>query len=137
MNADEQAVKALLHAFSDAFNAHDEKQLASLFAGDADFVNIFGHWMKGRAAIEAGHAGGFAGALGNSHLAITGTQVKLLKPDVALCHATWKRSRISGAHDHGLSPGDGVLTAVAVQHNDKWVIVAVHNSQTVAPPGKP
>lgn len=137
MSADEQAVKALMYAFSDAFTTHDEKQLASLFASDADFINIFGYWMKGRASIEAGHARGFAGVLNKSQMAITGTDVKFLKPDVAICHATWKRSRTRDANEHSLPPADGVVTAVtALQHN-RWLIIALHNSQTVPAPGKP
>jgi uncharacterized protein (TIGR02246 family) len=49
---DELAVHAVIEAFIDSWNRHDMKTLAALFAEDADFVDVFGNWFRGRMAIE-------------------------------------------------------------------------------------
>lgn len=53
--ADETAVRNLVAAFKDAFNAHDAKAFAALFAEDADFINWRGMPAHGRAKIEEFH----------------------------------------------------------------------------------
>lgn len=137
MSTDEDAIKASMEAFNDAFNAHSAKRLGELFVEDADFVNIFGHWMQGRAAIEEGHAQGFASVLRSSQLSLVDIKVKLLKPDLALCHTTWSRHKTTSADDGSLPSQGGVLTSVLSQQNGKWLLVAAHNTQHVPLPVKP
>lgn len=116
----------------DAFNAADAKQLGTLFVEEADFVNVFGQWMKGRDALVEGHAHAFKGFLGATRLAVTGTNVNLLKPDLALCHMSWRREQVAS---HGLPTQDGVMTVVLTKRDDQWWYLAVHNTQTVPMPG--
>jgi hypothetical protein len=42
-------------AFTNAWNRHDMDEFASLFASDANFVNVVGVWWKNRSEIEAAH----------------------------------------------------------------------------------
>ncbi|MER8464380.1 SgcJ/EcaC family oxidoreductase [Mesorhizobium sp. M1396] len=42
-------------AFANAWNRHDMDEFASLFAPDANFVNVVGVWWKNRSEIEAAH----------------------------------------------------------------------------------
>jgi muconolactone D-isomerase len=41
-----QAIKANMQAFADAWNIHDTKQLATVFAEDADFVEVVAEFIK-------------------------------------------------------------------------------------------
>jgi ketosteroid isomerase-like protein len=49
---EEAAIRALEARQPDAWNHHDAKAYANLFAEDGDCVNIVGWWWKGRAEIE-------------------------------------------------------------------------------------
>ena len=85
----EEAIKKNVTAFADAWNIHDAQAIAALFTDDADFINFMGGWMQGRAEIERGHAEIFASVMRQSHMTVTDTQVKFIKPDVAVVHAVW------------------------------------------------
>jgi uncharacterized protein (TIGR02246 family) len=124
------AIKAALASFVHAFNASDARSLAALFADDAEFVNIFGMWMRGRAGIEVGHAHGFGGPLAKSTIVAGETHVKLVRPDVALCHIRWSR----GASP-GLPAAGGVLSVVMIQNGEEWSMVSGHNTESRSPPG--
>lgn len=131
---DEVVIKENMAAFADAWNIHSAKALAALFTEDADFVNVMGLWLKGRAEIEQGHAQVFATFLSESHLSITDTQIKFLKPDVALLHSSWEIvGQRSPDGKHQLQR-NGVLTAVTTYENGTWQIVALHNTGTVPLP---
>lgn len=132
MSTDEEAIRTKLHAFVEAFNAGDAEQLGALFVEDADFINIFGLWMKGRTALVEGHAHAFKGFLGATQLAMTGADVKLRKPDLALCHVSWRREQVAS---HGLPTEDGVMTVVLTKRDDQWWYIAAHNTRIVPMPG--
>lgn len=132
-----QAIKANMQAFADAWNIHDAKQLATVFAENADFVNVAGQWWKGRAELEQGHAKAFANHLKNTRMNFPDTQIKFLKPDVAIYHSTWEMNGLISPDGSILPPKQGILTAIAQQQNGQWQIVAVHNTETVQTPPHP
>ena len=53
---DERAIRAVMDRFVDAWNHHDAKAFATVFAEDADFTNWRGTGASGRSKIEAFHA---------------------------------------------------------------------------------
>ncbi len=131
----ERAIDDLLASFAEAFNTRDAKKLAALFTEDGDLVTIVAVQMAGRAAIEAGHAKLFAGALARSHLAFTGHTERSIRPDVLVCHARWRRESLATSEGAGLPPGDGIFTFVLADDGGKWRIRAAHNSQSALLPG--
>ncbi len=50
---DRVAIKKVISDFIDDWNRHDSKALADLHAEDANVINIFGQWIRGRNNIEA------------------------------------------------------------------------------------
>jgi uncharacterized protein (TIGR02246 family) len=50
--ADEQAIRTASDAFAKAYNAHDPKAIAALFAPDGELVDSEGNAESGRAAVE-------------------------------------------------------------------------------------
>ena len=48
--SDEDAVRALPHAFCEAWAKHDGHQLATIMAEDVDFVTVGGAWFHGCAS---------------------------------------------------------------------------------------
>lgn len=53
--ADEQAVRRLPQAFSDAWAKHDGHELAKIMADDVDFVTVATTYLDGRADFEKFH----------------------------------------------------------------------------------
>jgi uncharacterized protein (TIGR02246 family) len=128
---------ALADRLAAAFNDKDAGAFAALFAEDAEFVNIFGQRMRGRAGIEAGHRVVFEKLLHGSRLTMREVDVMALGDDHALVHATWTRERLADAPPATLPPGTGIFTLVARRAPDGWVLVGATNTQDVPPPGPP
>lgn len=135
MSNHEQAIleiKANMQAFADAWNIHNAKQLATVFAEDADFVNVAGQWWKGQAELEQGHANAFANHLRNTRISFPDTQIKFLKPDLVIYHSIWQMDGFTNPDGKSLPAKHGILTAIAQQKNGQWQIVAVHNTETIS-----
>ena len=64
---DEVGVRAIVNGFEDAWNRHDMNALATLFATDADFVNVVGMRWVGHDAIEQNHAASHEGHAGRGN----------------------------------------------------------------------
>lgn len=127
---DRAAIEAIMNALADAWNVHNAKTYAALFTEESDFVNVMGLWMQGRSEIERGHAKVFATFLSESHLTIKDTQIKFLKPDVAILHTEWQiEGQKSPDGSHSLQ-STGVWTAVMVRE-DTWKIAALQNTGRV------
>jgi uncharacterized protein (TIGR02246 family) len=85
---DEKAIRALLHDLGEDWNKHELKEFSARLGENADVVNRFGQWMKGRAAILEHlvilHKSAFRAQLESRSSRIE--QVRFLTPDVALAH---------------------------------------------------
>jgi len=120
---DEQAVRQIVKQLEDGWNAHDGKAFAAPFAADADYVVVNGSKLKGREAIEQGHAGIFTTIYKESHNSGTVTSVRFLRPNVAVAHVEWNLE---------ISPGDekakAISTLVLTKDGAKWSIAAFQNT---------
>jgi uncharacterized protein (TIGR02246 family) len=87
---EEHAIRAIMDRFIDAWNQHDAKAFAALFAEDADFTNVRGMGASGRAKIETFHAPLFATIFSKSHQEHTDIKARFLRPDMAAVDVSWK-----------------------------------------------
>ena len=132
MTAD-KAIEDLVRALEAAWNRHDAHAFAAAFAEDADFTNVFGMVQKGRAGIEAGHAPIFKTMFKDSHLTVTETRVRLVRPDVAAVDVKWT---MTGAHDPHGNPWPertGLLNWIVTRHGERWQIDVSHNMDLPSP----
>ena len=85
---DEAEIRALLRQLGEAWNKHDVKAFMAPVAEDADAVNRFGQWYRGRTQLEKHlrelHAAPFRDMLVDRSSTIE--QVRFLTPEVALAH---------------------------------------------------
>ncbi len=128
-----QAIERLVTAMVSAWNRHDARGYAAIFAEDVDFTNVFGVLMHGRAAIEASHAVIFETMFKHSSLAVIETSVRLLRPDIAAVDVRW---RMTGARDpkgEVWPERHGLLSAIAMEPSGGWSFVVFHN-QDLPPP---
>jgi uncharacterized protein (TIGR02246 family) len=133
----DQAVKAAIEdiaaGLAEAWNRLDARALASIFAEDADFTNVFGMVATGRAAIEALHAPLFKTIFKDSHLTVTETRVRLIRSDVASVDVRWKMTGARDPHGKPWPKREGLLNWIVTKHDAGWLIDVSHNMDLPSP----
>src|SRR5262245_18108203 len=128
-----KAIEELVAALAAAWNRHDARAFAAAFAEDADFTNVFGMVQKGRAGIEAGHAPVFKTMFKDSHLTVTETRVRLIRPDVAAVDVKWTMTGARDPHGNPWPERIGLLNWIVTRHGDRWLIDVSHNMDLPSP----
>lgn len=123
-------IRKIVADWTEAFNNHDSKAVAELFAPAATFVNVYGELSQGRSEIEASRA-----ALHRDHFeGITdGTmttailEIRFLTPDFALSVVKWTLDSPS------LGSFSTHSTMVLSNTEGRWAIFAFHTTP-IRPP---
>jgi uncharacterized protein (TIGR02246 family) len=115
-------------AFVDAWNRHDMRAFGSLFAEDANFVNVVGMWWKNRAEIAGAHAATHETIFRNSRLDGKVAAVSHLRPGVASVHLTW--DLVGQTTPDGKPAGSrrGILLLVLTEEQEGWRIRVAQNT---------
>jgi uncharacterized protein (TIGR02246 family) len=116
--ADIAAIQHNRAAHDSAWNQHDAKAIAALFAADADRATVNG-WFSGRAEIEKGYATTFAGAFKNATLRNESPKLKFLTAEVAMLDVD---NIVTGRTD-GMEVRNH-STSIYVKRDGEWVLIA-------------
>lgn len=139
---DAEDVRNVVAGFAATWNRHDLDAFGKLFAPDADFVNVQGHFWTGRQSIQAQHAWshgaipadspGFSeedrryyGIFKNSTMKFDPVDVRFLRNDVAVAHVNWEL--LGDARTQ--NSRHGVFTFVLTRQNRGWLIAAAQNTE--------
>jgi len=133
-SSDQAAIGQTVMRLQEAWNHHDMKAFANLFAEDADFVNVAGAWWKGRAEIEQKHRAAHATIFRNSTLSIEEVNVRFLTPDIAIAHVLTALVGQQMTDGTVAPPRRALLTQVLQKQSGEWMIVASHNTDVRPPP---
>jgi uncharacterized protein (TIGR02246 family) len=129
--ADEAAIRDVVQTRQQqAWNQHDAKAYAALFAEDGDLVNVVGWWWRGRKEIESKLTDAFAFVFRESTLTITEVNVRFLAPEIAVAHMHWT---MTGARTPPTipEPREGIQTFVLQKLGGSWMIAAFQNTNYV------
>ena len=135
--ADRQAIREVMDRFMDAWNRHDAKAFAAVFAEDADFTNWRGTGASGRSKIEEAHAPMFAAAFKNSHQKYTEIKTRFIRPDVAAVDVRWEMTGLMDAQGNPRPDRQGLLSFVMAKDAGRWQIIVMHNLDVSALPPLP
>jgi uncharacterized protein (TIGR02246 family) len=113
-------------AFQTAWNSHDMESLGALFHDDATFVNRFGHYVRGVAAIVELHAPIHATIYSDSTLENELIDAVRIHDDAAVTHF-WSRLTVGAAHPAGPHAIDTLILAVLTRQAGEWRIKALEN----------
>ena len=139
----EAAIRAALTEQADAWNRHDARAWVAPFAEDAEFINVLGMLLEGKAEIEKRHDEIFRGIFARSRVVVRTREVRFLGSDGAIAETDYE------LRDYDrLPPGitatdpDGTLRTrlkyVWARTNDGWRVVAAQNTAILAlPPRTP
>jgi len=131
---DQQAIAAVIDRFVDAWNRHDAKAFAAVFAEDADFTNWRGEGTSGRAKIETFHAPMFATIFKNSHQSYTVINTRFIRPDVAAVDVHWQMTGATDAQGNPRPDRRRLLNFTMEKNAAEWQIVVMHNLDLTALP---
>jgi uncharacterized protein (TIGR02246 family) len=125
---DEEAIKTVMAATTDAFSRHDAKSWVKFCTPDAQLVTVRGESMKGIAEIEKGLATIFRTRGQRVTLKTLGVSVRFIRPDVALAHVTNELSGLLSPNGETLPPHQELSIRVLVKDQGVWRIAAFHNT---------
>ena len=125
---DEDAIKAVIAATTDAFTRHDAQAWAKLCTPDAQLVTVRGESMNGIGEIEKGLSTIFQTRGRSVTLKTLGVAVRFIRPDVALAHVTNELSGLVGPEGQTLPPHQELSIRVLVKDRGVWRITAFHNT---------
>ncbi len=125
MTADETAIHELLAQLQTAWNNHDSAAWTAAFAEDANFIQIFGGQLDGRAAIEASHRHIFDTIYKGSRLKLTLRSIRFVRLDVAVVF-THSSVKSPDAEGRGIETRP---TLILLKDQGAWQIVAFQNTK--------
>lgn len=125
----EEAPGGVAQALIEAWNRHDARAFAAVFAQDADFTNVFGMEAAGRGAIERFHAPIFDTMFKDSHLSADGMRTRLVRDDVATLDLRWSMTGARDPMGREWPRRQGLISIVATRDDGRWQIAAMHNME--------
>ena len=130
-----QSPEAALAAYVAAWNAHDMKAFANLFSEDADYVNAYGEWWRGREALQAKNTEAHDSYYTRTRMRTEAPVVRALEDDLVLVQARWVLhgdTRAKRDERHGL------VTLVMTKADSRWLIRLAQNTECHQPsPSEP
>ena len=124
-DAGEQALRDRLAAYAKAYNAHNAAGLADAFTDDATLVDLDGGTVRGKEAIGAQFAAGFAESSSYT-LEPTIDSIRFLTPDVAQVEGL---AKFTAAND---SPIQNRFVLLAVRKDQAWKIAEIRDLPAAA-----
>jgi uncharacterized protein (TIGR02246 family) len=112
--ADEKAIRAIVDAFTKAFDKHDADAIAALFMPEGKMITEAGEVIEGRKAIAATFAEQFAESP-KSTIKVFVDSIKFIGSDLAIEVGS---TRVT--HGPGLEPELNRYTALHVKRDGKW-----------------
>jgi uncharacterized protein (TIGR02246 family) len=128
---DEEALRKLPQAFSDAWAKHDGRELAKIMADDVDFVTVATTYLHGRPDFETFHVRLLSGRFKESTLTPLQTTVRFLRPDMAVVHWSWKIEGDKNPDGSARPPRFGMMTLVAERRSGTWLVVVGQNTNAI------
>lgn len=125
---DEDAIRAVIAATTDAFSRRDAKAWVTFCTPDAQLVTVRGEFMNGVGEIEKGLSAIFQTRGRNVTLKTLGVAVRFIRPDVALAHVTNELSGLVSPQGQVLPSHQELSIRVLVKEQGAWRITAFHNT---------
>jgi uncharacterized protein (TIGR02246 family) len=118
---DEAAIRKASADFVAAWNRHDAKAMAALFAEDGDIINPSGRAARGRAEVEKLFTEEHAAVMKGSTYVLTKGDVRLLGPTTAVSDWESEITGMSGPQGEALPPFKHHVTIVYVKKGALWM----------------
>ena len=131
--ADVDAIHRVIAGLESAWNNADGEDYSLWFKEDAEFVNVYGTYERGRQRIADGHTAIFNSIYKDSTLRVSPLNVRPVSDEVAIVHLRAQLNVPSGkmAGEHESLP-----SMTLVRDEGSWRITAFHNTFVKEPVSK-
>jgi uncharacterized protein (TIGR02246 family) len=129
----EDEVEALAQEFFVAMNHRDAHAIAALFTEDAEFTNVVGASVRGRAAIEELHAPVFAGPFRRMRISTDRPRVRWLSGGLGSVELRWIMTGALDSAGQERPPRRGLLHWIVQSNGSRWAILVSHNAEFPRP----
>jgi len=85
---DESAVRALVNEFANTWNRHNMKAMHELDTEDVEWINVVGHYWRGKATVYKGHVAIHKGMSAGTSVSVESATIRSIAPTVAVAVAT-------------------------------------------------
>ncbi len=121
-----QSPEAVLAAYVAAWNAHDMKAFANLFSEDADYVNAYGDWWRGREALQTKNSEAHDSYYARTRLRTETPVIRPIDEKMVLVESRWilhgdTRAKRDERH--------GFVTLVMTKDENRWRIPLAQNTE--------
>ena len=125
---DEALIRKRVTESIERFNRKDAAPLEFFFTTDADFVNVYGVWLKGIAEIEAARRNEIKGILKDANITLIDLRIRFVRPDVAIVVQEHEMRGKRSPTGDALPPERQVNTRVLVKEAGKWLTASFQNT---------
>lgn len=132
---DEEAVKDVLDQLVAAWNIHDAKAIAALWAPDGDLINPFGRVAKGRPEVEKLFTDEHTSFMKGTTYSVTSISVTVLGSEAAVLDCDAKVTGMKAPDGSDLPVFDHHVTVVMAKKDGAWWIVAARPVTYLPTPG--
>jgi uncharacterized protein (TIGR02246 family) len=133
---DEQAIRAVLTGYGNAWNRHDMRALAELFSDDAHWINIVGMHWPGKSAVVAAHEAFHRTFFRETDIELADVGIRLIAQEVAAAIVLLKVGPFTPPDGRQRPESKDRLSLILGKRDGKWRIVHGHNT-VVDPAAQP
>jgi uncharacterized protein (TIGR02246 family) len=126
--ADELAVRALVNEFANTWNRHDMKAMHELDTEDVEWVNVVGHYWRGKATVYKGHVAIHKGMCATTTMSVESATIRSIAPTVAIAVATMHGGPSLDPHFPWVVANKTRASFTMVKRDGIWKIVHFQNT---------
>ena len=134
---DDAALRQRNDEFCAAWNKHDARLMAALFAADGDLINPFGRRAHGTAEIEKLFTTEQTGPMAGSTYTGTVESIRYVGTALAIVDVSGEITGMKGPDGAAAPPFKHHVTWIVEKKADKWLSIAVRAFVTLPPPAAP
>ncbi|HZI30692.1 MAG TPA: SgcJ/EcaC family oxidoreductase [Candidatus Binatia bacterium] len=133
---DDAAIHACNKEFCDAWNQHDAKRMAAVFAKDGTLINPFGRTARSRAEIEKLFTGEQSGPMAGTTYSGTIESIRYVDDDddVAILDVAGEVAGMKNPDGSAAQPFKHHVTWIMEKKHGKWLALAVRAFVLLPPP---
>lgn len=125
--ADDLAIRAVVKSIEEAWNAHDMQAYGSLFADDAQWVNVVGMHWRGKADIVKAHVAYHETIFKKHHIKTDKVEVRSIGDGFAIAVVTTTNDAFTTPSGQIVPKQQNRQTYVLARRSGSWKIVHGHN----------
>ena len=136
-SGDKAAIERVSNDFVAAWNAHDPKKMAAVWAEDGDLINPFGQSAHGRADIEKFFEKEQTTVMKGTTYKLESMSVRELEPNVAAADWDSVVTGMTDASGNAMPPFKHHVFVVFVKKGGHWHTAAARAFENKTPPSAP